>query len=819
MNSKELCLSLIHADTAKEVKNILLKENLWNDESLWRPFGDVMNNFGSIGNQQSDSVAALVEKIINSIDARLMSFANERGLKPSDADCPRDMREAIAQFIDNRKPPYGDRDGRIYYWDDVKIREESTKISLFATGKRASEGYPCLTISDTGEGQTPDRFPETFMSLAKSNKMDIPFVQGKFNMGGTGVFPFCKGEDNDQIQLVVSRRNPVLVKNSSNQRDHEWGFSVIRKVTRDGMRSSMYEYLAPLNRQVFSFTSEDLPIFPSDDKDRPRAYAKAVPYGSLVKLFEYECKFAKTNLTFAGSKGDSLKLKIEEALTESALPVQIAECRPHFKEGRDRRSFVDEILGSITQLGNMDQDKRITRLETPDPINGSVTVNGTPLPVTVYVFKANEDSQKYNSKGIYFTINGQTHGIRPATFFTRKKINLGYIRDSIFAVVNCTHMTPEMREELFMNSRDRMRTNALSQELEDQLESFLGEEQTLQLLNRKRREEQIKKSLEDQKPLEDTLRQLLKVNPKLAELLPFGVKLPTNAFGLGAGTSGTSSFEGKKHPSFFRFKKNRETLERKHPINQGIRVDFETDVLNNYFSRKTLPGEMSVDVTNSSGVQSQLIFRIGNLFDGLMNVVLNLDQKHVQVGDEITYTFTIKDETLSNPFINHLRIVVEPPSQPSIPGTDGANTTGTTPKGKSGAVQSAGLPNIIPVDKESWGDEWDEKEALHVKASTESGYDFFYNKDNKDLINSQAIGKVDSKVLDSQYKIGLMLIALSLIEASKAPVNDENTQIIHSEVDVEALVAEVTKGISPFWLDIVQGLAGMRPEESFVYEE
>jgi hypothetical protein len=121
---------------------------------------------------------------------------------------------------------------------------------------------------------------------------------------------------------------------------------------------------------------------------------------------------------------------------------------------------------------------------------------------------------------------------------------------------NCTHMTPEMREELFMNSRDRMRSNSLSQELDEQLESFLGEEQTLQTLNRNRREEQIKKSLEDQKPLEDTLRQLLKVNPKLAELLPFGMKLPANSFGLGAGNTGTSSFEGKKHPTYFRFKKN-----------------------------------------------------------------------------------------------------------------------------------------------------------------------------------------------------------------------------------------------------------------------
>ena len=86
MKTKELCISLIEADSARDIKNILKKENLWDDESLWRPFGDVMNNFGSIGNQQSDPVAALVEKIINSIDARLMGFADERGIKPTDPE-------------------------------------------------------------------------------------------------------------------------------------------------------------------------------------------------------------------------------------------------------------------------------------------------------------------------------------------------------------------------------------------------------------------------------------------------------------------------------------------------------------------------------------------------------------------------------------------------------------------------------------------------------------------------------------------------------------------------------------------------------------
>jgi hypothetical protein len=66
-------------------------------------------------------------------------------------------------------------------------RDVARGITLAATGVKGQEGDPCLTIADQGEGQTPRKFPDTFLSLEKSNKLRIPFVQGKFNMGGTGV--------------------------------------------------------------------------------------------------------------------------------------------------------------------------------------------------------------------------------------------------------------------------------------------------------------------------------------------------------------------------------------------------------------------------------------------------------------------------------------------------------------------------------------------------------------------------------------------------------------------------------------------------------
>jgi|SRR6516164_1026093 hypothetical protein len=52
------------------------------------------------------------------------------------------------------------------------------KLVLFYPGADV-----CFTVSDNGEGQTPDKMPYTLLSLDRSNKLRVPFVQGKFNMG------------------------------------------------------------------------------------------------------------------------------------------------------------------------------------------------------------------------------------------------------------------------------------------------------------------------------------------------------------------------------------------------------------------------------------------------------------------------------------------------------------------------------------------------------------------------------------------------------------------------------------------------------------
>jgi hypothetical protein len=82
MNNKNLCLGLMRADSEEDVINLLKDAGYWADVSCWQDYGDIENNFSVIGNQQSRPDSALMEKIVNSVDACLMNECQIRGIDP-----------------------------------------------------------------------------------------------------------------------------------------------------------------------------------------------------------------------------------------------------------------------------------------------------------------------------------------------------------------------------------------------------------------------------------------------------------------------------------------------------------------------------------------------------------------------------------------------------------------------------------------------------------------------------------------------------------------------------------------------------------------
>ena len=251
----------------KELIKLLKSEGYWNKPSVWRYYGDRENNFAAIGNQQSEPCSALVEKITNSVDAMLMRKVLSNGIDPEGPNSPSSIKKAQEKFFNIDL-------GNLA---NITSRERTTlakNLALVASGLKTA---PTYSIIDKGEGQTPANMPTTILSLGRSNKLRIPFVQGKFNMGGTGALQFC-GERN--IQLVISKRNPEVAKYEEDPTKHKWGFTVVRREDpKKGMKNSTFTYLAP-NDNIPTFEAKSIPLWP---EEHPTEHSKPLKWGTFIK--------------------------------------------------------------------------------------------------------------------------------------------------------------------------------------------------------------------------------------------------------------------------------------------------------------------------------------------------------------------------------------------------------------------------------------------------------------------------------------------------------------------------------------------------------
>ncbi len=553
--------------------------------------------------------------------------------------------------------------------------------------------------------------PSTFLSLAKSNKFRIPFVQGKFNMGGTGALVFC---GRSGLQLILSRRNPALLGNGASPRDHEWGFTIVRREPpQANQRSSVYTYLAPVgatNRDgaVLSFPAEELAIFPEDDANGRGAYRRTATHGALVKLYEYTWNGTKSNVV---SSGDGLLRRLDQALPELALPVRIYECRDY---GGHPGSYSTNLLGLSARL---DRD-RAGKLEPGFPTGSVIAVNGSKVRAHIYAFKKGEAAGYRTSRNaVIFTINGQAHAALPADFLTRRNVGMGYLRESMLVVLDCSDIEGQAREDLFMNSRDRLRDNAMSRQIIEALETVLHDHPALRELQNRRRQEDIDERLSEDKPLADALSGILKSNPTLAKLFLDGANISAPFPRKGTRTD-AAPFKGKTYPTYFRFKgkDDGEELNRDARVGSRVRVQFETDAENEYFTRDIDAGEYSAYRLDREAPELLAGCSITSLHDGVATLVAALPDDAV-VGSELVLEIEVSDQTQIDPFNNRLIMNVKSPGDPTDPHPK-------RPKSNGGFA----MPKITKVHENEWNNygfhTFTETDALVVVQAGDGIYDF-----------------------------------------------------------------------------------------------
>ncbi|HET8636086.1 MAG TPA: hypothetical protein VFL96_04475 [Acidobacteriaceae bacterium] len=756
MKAQELCMALVQADSPDEVVSILQKAGYWDDHAVWRDLGDNENNYSVVGAQQSDPIAALVEKLVNSVDARLMNECMVAGIKPDSKEAPRSVREAVAQLIEHSDPSK-ETNGRIENWTQTQRSEQAKRITLAATGSKSA---PCLSISDDGEGQTPENVPHTFMSLAKANKLRIPFVQGKFNMGGTGALRFCGGFHH--LQLIITKRNPALATSAG---EDDWSFTVVRRMEPTaGERSSVYRYLAPLTvpglekGQVLRFAATSLPLRPQGNNP----YVLPQTYGSFVKLYDYGYK-GRSHILMK----DGLLRQVDARLPSPALPFTMHECRDYAGHSG---SFSDPATGLLVRLwDDKDKKEKDRNLDSAFPKYDQLSVRGQNFTVSLFGFKQGRAGTYLNkSEGVLFVVNGQSHGTLTSRFFTRTKVGLDYIADSLLVCLDCSKLDRASLEELFMNTRESLAESEFRYAVEEHLQDFLKKHSLLREFNNRRREEKIKEKVQDDENLANTLKDVLTSSPSLAAIFLTGEKLKSG-FNVKQ-TSTTDEFVGKLFPTYFRFRNRAqgEELSRTAEECRAVRIGFETDVEDNYFGRPKDPGQYTAEYL-TAGVWAELPSHSMQLVKGHATLSIDLPEG-AKAGEVLNVRVIVSDDVHVDSFENHAKLKIvpfkehEPNPNPNPNPKPPSNKSGEQETGPAG-IQ---LPTARWVKKEEWAEYgFDERSALRIIPAGEEGkkrsYDFFINKANVHLLNELKAAVGSEEVTYEQFKVGMLLLGMSVI--------------------------------------------------------
>ena len=775
-----LCMELLQAEDEDEAVRILDRYGYSLDnKSAWHPLGENAGNFSTIGNQQEEGTAALVEKIVNSIDAVLLSECYSAGISPESSAAPRTMQDAVEKFLHVK-------DGRLGALDSSEQRELSQRINVVATGAKTA---PCYLIIDNGEGQSPDRFKDTFLSTTRSSpKARIPFVQGKFNAGGTGSLQFC-GKHN--IQLIISRRQPHAPVAPTDKSADFWGFTVVRRRRPgQGDRSSVFEYLAP-GGQILRFKVSSISVLPgkSAPKRAPHPYDQPLSYGTCVKLYNYRWRGR-------GLATLEARREIEQYLQIPGLPIRVTEAR----SGYSANYYATTVVGVWNSLSEIDPDTGSKNVAPGFPAPGTLNVKEIGvLPFQAVVWKEGLDSSHLTA-GVYFLVNGQVHGSLPPDFISRT-LGFDYIKDHLLVAVDCTSMDRGVAEDLFMASRDRLRKNEHYGALRTALATELKDHPGLKAINAEWRELRRQKAVESKDELQALINELIKKDPAFAALFGMGGTLLSPS-----GPGAFQKFEGRPFPTFFRIAKEpKEGLVKRCPLNRTARVEFETDAENVYFSRPNEPGEITIEPSFD-------LVESSHLWNGTFSVEFRVPW-NVRVGDATKVRIQVTDVTRTAPFVCELTLIAREEVDDKRPPTGKPNPpkdpSSAVPKGATPVLQ---VPNPIPVRKPDWAKYGfkHEYQALIIKHS-DNGLDFYVNVDHPSLVTEIANKKQDPKLLLFWFMWGLTFAGLAMVREAEdrrkksLGVRDKIDEDDDESADLEQISASCD-GLARVIVPIIRGL-------------
>lgn len=620
---KQLLLQLLYSQTEDQVKSIIESSELLNDSKNWVPYGGSQGNYSAFENQQSTAMGALIEKFTNALDAVLTRRCWELGIDPSSDTAPQSMEEAMNRLFDESSL-------------------EEAKIKVFTDGTKDEVN---VISFDNGEGQLPEFFKDTLLSLQRGNKNSIKFVQGKYNMGSTGAAVFC---GKYKYQLYISKRH-----NSLDSHNNKVGFTLVRKHERteeelSKTKNTWYEYFV-INNEIpfFELNKDESFEIVSNVKE------SRFTHGTVIKMYNY----ALPSKTQSFQK---LKEEINKLLYHPALPIEVYETRRAY-------AVVSNRGGSVMNIAYGNNVILRKKMENVSPVFESV---GNVIEdalfgeahIDLYVFNNKSEIKEIRGNSpIVFLMNGQVQYTLGTSYISN---TLGYklLKDTLLVIIDCTNLSPSFLDEgLFMANRETIRDSENTRFLLGKIKDFLVNHKDLDFWNREKANQQVTsesttKLLENilgKSTKDSLLKNLFRENP------------------IGMGSSNKKKTTGKdktdevldEFPTYMKLNYKGQTLEKDNPKMvafplEKFKLKLKVNANNEYFIRDKNPGKLSIKVKSlnkngkdgggtkpgkSKTFDSLCTVTKTSLKNGEMSIFFEPKENEIEVGEQVEIEINLED--------------------------------------------------------------------------------------------------------------------------------------------------------------------------------
>lgn len=775
MNSKKLCLELVQAESEEQVTKIINSHPILKDGENWKRYGKQPNNIGTVTGQSPKAVPSLIEKITNSIDAMLIKACKEYGDNPESSIAPTSMEEALEKYFKLNDQKYCDLSNK-------ERRELALNIQIIAEG---SKKKPNIIIYDNGEGQHPKDFPTTLVSLNEDNKAKILFVQGKYNIGGTAVLPFC-GEK--RYQLIISKKNILDDSNG------KYGFTLIRRNRGEGqnVKVSWYEYFVDTNNNIFEFDSDPLDL---------GLINKEFSGGTYIKLFNYDLR-NPSNIAI------DLWRDLNRYLFSPALPIVVYEKREYSGKAPSKLMHGNRLRAHIDDREN---------IENIFPMN--LKINNVEFACEIYVFKKDVKRREFiQDMAVIFTVNGQVQHSLDNNFISQKA-KKAYLKGSLLVNVDCSKMPRILHEDIFMSSRSEMRDNDFYRDLVENIARELNDSEYLTRLDEQRRKDQIFENPKDEEFLKKIMSKLLNDDKEFEKI-----------FGIDAGILssmvknikkelkvGKNGFKSERFPSFFKFKNLNPGNIKMMPQNGECKLEIETDVEDEFLIRPHDKGELKIKIqkphpragqnTLLPGEEDDEVLDVNTIGPNEGSIKLRVkSKKKLEVGTQIP--LNIEMISADGSFVLNANIKIDNPREKTDKSDVKTRKEYSLPKCyEVYENERENIENSICWNSLSWTD----TDICKVQESSREGalIDAVYvNMDPRELHNYIRAKKITGKNIERitrTYKTAVYLISLVLYyQLSQQLKFQENNSYENDQInyDPSKMVSDLMKGLAKILIHI-----------------